>query len=108
MKYNIILELTAEKEIAKSYEWGVENWGVVQANKWYQSLMKTIAKLDSFPHRHPLAPESKEFNIEIRQIVFQRYRILFLVSDDTVYVLYFRTAYHQKTDLIDDAEEESF
>jgi len=105
MKYKIVLELTAEREIAKSYQWGEKNWGISQTKKWYNSLMKAIAGLENFPNRHPLAPESKEFNIEIRQIVFQRYRVLFIVSDDTVCVLYFRDPYHDKKDGTDEIDE---
>ncbi|MBN8725301.1 MAG: type II toxin-antitoxin system RelE/ParE family toxin [Acidobacteria bacterium] len=97
MKYQVVIEKPAREEIDRAYYWGCEKWGAKQAQKWFNSLMKEIAKLETFPNRHPLAPESEEFYIEIRQIIFQRYRILFLVGDDSVNVLHFREAYHNKT-----------
>jgi len=105
MKYQVVVEKPAKQEIDQAYYWGREKWGVRQAKKWFNTLMEAIAKLETFPNRHPLAPESEEFNIEIRQIIFQRYRILFLVGDDTVNVLHFRDAYHDKKDDTDEIDE---
>jgi len=107
MKYQVVVEKPAKQEIDNAFYWGKEQWGARQAQKWFNSLMKAIAKLETFPNRHPLAPESDEFQIEIRQIIFQRYRILFLVGDDTVNVLYLRQAYHDKdTASEEDSQEE--
>jgi hypothetical protein len=49
--------------------------------RWFQKLKEAVASLSELPHRCPLAPESKEFPFEVRQLLYGRkpnaYRILF-------------------------------
>lgn len=94
-KYQIILETTALQEIELSYVWGREQWGADQARRWYQILKETIRSLSTLPERHPIAPEfeREELGDQIRQMVFQRYRILFTVRENKVHVLHVRGAY---------------
>jgi plasmid stabilization system protein ParE len=62
--------------------------------RWFQGLQKAIASLRDFPTRCAIAPESKEFPFEVRQLVYGRkphlYRILFTVEANTVWVLHIR------------------
>jgi plasmid stabilization system protein ParE len=64
------------------------------AIRWYNRLLEVIFSLDTFPERCPLAPESKFFNAEIREIFHGRrqhkYRILFTMSENEVHVLHVR------------------
>ncbi|MCC5636033.1 type II toxin-antitoxin system RelE/ParE family toxin [Nostoc sp. CHAB 5844] len=41
------------------------------------------------PYRYSRIPETDEFNQEIRQLIYQKYRIIFTIQDEdeTVYVL---------------------
>jgi hypothetical protein len=50
-------------------------------------------RLSQFPEACPIAPESKEFNRELRQFVIDRYRVIFTIQKDTVKILYVRGAY---------------
>lgn len=59
-----------------------------RAAEWRKGLLKAQA-LDRFPERCPLAPESGP-ELEIRQLIYGAYRILFTVAKDTVYVLHIR------------------
>jgi plasmid stabilization system protein ParE len=54
---------------------------------WYEGLMKAFRSLERNPLRCPLAPESAFFEEEIRQLIYGRYRILFTVAGETVFVL---------------------
>lgn len=95
-KYKIKLEISVLQDIERSYVWGCKQWGVEQAKKWYRSTKETIRNLAVFPERHPVAPETEgktEFQEEIRQMVFQRYRILFTIKGNTVHVLHVRGAF---------------
>ena len=56
-----------------------------RAAEWRQGLLKAAEALNQFPNRCPLAPENGP-TIEIRQLVYGAYRILFTVAKDTVYV----------------------
>jgi plasmid stabilization system protein ParE len=57
------------------------------ALRWYEGLMKAFRSLEKNPLRCPLAPESVFFEEEIRHLVYGKYRILFTVKGETVYVL---------------------
>ncbi|OFW17704.1 MAG: hypothetical protein A3H97_15860 [Acidobacteria bacterium RIFCSPLOWO2_02_FULL_65_29] len=60
-----------------------------RATEWRTGLLKAAQHLGLFPKRCPFAPESGP-EIEIRQLVYGEYRILFTVAKDTVYVLHIR------------------
>ena len=95
--YQIVVEEPARQDMENSYSWGCEKWGIAQAQKWYEGVIAEIATLSTFPERHPIAPETHdEFQEEIRQMLFQRYRVLFTIRGDAVHVLHFRGAYRGK------------
>lgn len=89
---------SAHKDLKDSYDWGYKRWGATKAKQWMKEAQKAVFSLSQFPERHPIAPEADEFKIEIRQMIFQRYRILFLVGDDTVHVLHIRGSHHDETE----------
>jgi plasmid stabilization system protein ParE len=92
MKYNVRVEPTAQRDIQLAYDWGKETWGVKQANKWSRELAKVIRRLGEFPERYPLAQENEEFKIEVRQVIFHRYRVLYTIKNEDVAVLHVRGA----------------
>lgn len=57
------------------------------ALRWYEGLLKAFRSLEKNPLRCPLAPESALFEEEIRQLIYGKYRILFTVEGETVFVL---------------------
>lgn len=60
-----------------------------RAAEWRKGLVNAAQTLERFPERCPLAPESGP-ELEIRQLVYGAYRVLFTVAKDTVYVLHIR------------------
>ena len=57
------------------------------ALRWYEGLLKAFRSLEKNPLRCPLAPESAFFKEKIRQLIYGKYRILFIVEGETVFVL---------------------
>lgn len=57
------------------------------ALRWYEELLKAFRSLEKNPFRCPLAPENAFFEEEIRQLIYGKYRILFTVKGETVFVL---------------------
>jgi hypothetical protein len=57
-------------------------------------MMDTIATLQEKPKRCPLAPENDSLTEEIRQLIYgksrNKYRILFVIRKDMVFVLHTR------------------
>ena len=92
-RWDVIVELPAQQDIAEARLWLVER-SPDAADRWFNSIYDTIASLEVFPERCPLAPESKTLNAEIREIFHGRrqhkYRILFTVSGNEVHVLHVR------------------
>jgi len=92
-RWRVIIELPAQQDIAEAYEWLAERASDA-AERWFNSLHETIGSLGIFPERCPLAPESKFFNVEIREVFHGRrqhkYRILFIVRAEEVHVLHVR------------------
>lgn len=93
MTYTVILTQNARREMDISYDWGCDKWGKTQAKKWYRGLMQAVLGLEHFPESQPLAPESEETGILLRQLIYGRYRILFTVEQNMVLILYCRGAY---------------
>jgi plasmid stabilization system protein ParE len=92
-RWNVIVELPAQRDIAEARLWLAEREPDA-AERWFNSIYDTIGSLETFPERCPLAPESKSFNTEIREIFHGRrqhkYRILFTASENEVHVLHAR------------------
>jgi plasmid stabilization system protein ParE len=43
-RYEVILELTAQKDVRGSYEWGCRVWGKKEAQRWVRELRTAISK----------------------------------------------------------------
>ncbi len=93
MAFQVRLTQTAKAEIDTAYSWLRER-NPVYADKWFRELMDTIATLQEKPLRCALAPENDALAEEIRQLIYgksrNKYRILFAIREDTVFVLHVR------------------
>ena len=49
------------------------------ADQWFNGLLEAIVSLEKFPNRCSPAPESQELGVDLRQLLYGKYRILFLV-----------------------------
>jgi plasmid stabilization system protein ParE len=92
--YSVIFHSEAETDINLIYQWGRRVWGYDQANAWARELQRAIKlRLTSLPLSCPLAPESEDLGIAVRQLIVQRYRILFIVEKRTATILHVRGPY---------------
>lgn len=93
MTFQVELTPIAEAQIDLTYRWYRER-NPDFADRWFRSLMNTIATLQEKPHRCGLAVEHEIFPEEVRQILHGKsknvYRVIFVIRDDKVYVLYVR------------------
>ena len=94
-KYNVAITAPAFQDLRESYLWGCKKWGVKKAKKWLREAQQAAYSLSQLPERHSLVPEQEqaELGAEVRHMIFQRYRILFTIKANTVYVLHIRGAY---------------
>lgn len=93
MRYQVVIEPPASQDIDEAYDWlrmRVPEYAV----RWFNGLEAAILGLASQPERCPMAPESDEFGLNIRQLLYGRrsgrYRVLFEIRRSTVHVLHVR------------------
>jgi plasmid stabilization system protein ParE len=85
--YRVVLGPLAAQDLRRSFEWGVEHWGFDNAEKWFHHLHEMIIdNLSIMPLACPVAPETEEFEHEVRHLIIGRYRALFTVEGDEVFV----------------------
>ncbi|MBI3119512.1 MAG: type II toxin-antitoxin system RelE/ParE family toxin [Candidatus Hydrogenedentes bacterium] len=93
MKYQVVVEEAAEEDLEAIVLWIAQS-SEHAALAWYWKVQEAISSLERFPLRCPIAPESKEFDEEIRQLLQGRgryvYRVLFTVQEGSVRVLHVR------------------
>jgi plasmid stabilization system protein ParE len=96
-KHKVRWSEAARQDLRDSYDWGVEFWGQEKAIDWLTEIEETaVARLSQMPKAFPIAPESVEFQQEIRQMKFGRYRILFHLKDSEVLILRIRGPFSGK------------
>ena len=103
MSYQVITTQRAESDIEAAYEW-MANYSPEKAWLWFFDLREAIESLANSPFRCPLAPESVTFGHEVRQLLMGKYRILFRVDDEKIYVTHIRHSARQ-TLSAEDVEE---
>ncbi len=96
-RYEVEFAEEADNELFKSYIWGNSEWGAEAANKWVRAFRTAIFKiLTSFPKSQPIAPDNDEYEMQVRQMIIGRYRVLFTINDNIVTVLEIRGPYTGK------------
>ena len=97
MNYEVITSEVAEAEASDAFLWH-NRVSPTFAARWYSGLLETIASLDTFPRRCPLALENDDFpDKDVRQLLYRQgrtsYRILFcIIEPDIVRVLHVRNS----------------
>jgi plasmid stabilization system protein ParE len=93
-KYILTVHQDAEIDIDSSFRWGCHRWGRKNAKLWVRELRQAIVnRLTSTPLSCSIAPESEELGIPVRQLIFGRYRVLYVVEKKTVRILHVRGPY---------------
>jgi len=86
MSFKVVVENEAEEDLKEAARW-VAQHSPDKAALWYFDAMAAIESLENFTARCPRAPESEKFGAQIRHLIFGKYRILFIIEDETGYVL---------------------
>ncbi len=94
MTFHVELTAQAEQDADGILEWLRSQHAGEAGIRWFTALEDAMVSLAEFPTRCPLAPESRIFPFEVRHLLYGNkphiYRILFTISDTTVYVLRIR------------------
>jgi plasmid stabilization system protein ParE len=89
MKYRLRFAASARRELRDAFHW-IAQRSPGRAQTWQTGAIAAAQSLAELPRRCPIAPESEAFGIEVRQLMYGDYRILFTIDGDTVRILRFR------------------
>ncbi|HXG64083.1 MAG TPA: type II toxin-antitoxin system RelE/ParE family toxin [Blastocatellia bacterium] len=85
MAYRVDISPSALQDAEDAYLW-IKRQSPSRAGAWYEGLLEAIFSLENMPARCPLAPESEDIGIAIRQLLYGKkgsmYRILFTIGYD--------------------------
>jgi plasmid stabilization system protein ParE len=92
MKYEVVVQLRAERDIQLAAHWILGQSGSsATAIRWARNPRTKIATLRVNPERCPIDPGSKVYGEEVWVLLHGKrqgvYRILFMIRRDTVHVL---------------------
>jgi plasmid stabilization system protein ParE len=94
MSFRVELTQRAQRDIAAIHAWLQSEQAGEAGAKWFTSLRAAIDSLTLLPTRCPIAPESRESPVEVRQLLYGSrphvYRILFSIEQQVVTVLHIR------------------
>jgi plasmid stabilization system protein ParE len=54
--------------------WWIEERSPTAAARWYAGLRRAVAKLAKMPERYPIAEESEQLGLNLRQMLYGRRR----------------------------------
>ncbi len=91
MSYRVEITEPAERDARDTIDW-IAQYSREKAVLWYFDFLEAADSLQEFPARCPLAPESAETR-ELRHLLFGKYRMIFLIDDESVFILHVR---HQR------------
>lgn len=106
MSYKLIIQPQAEADIEFIYRY-IAAFSLMSARKWRAGIFSSIVALSVMPSRCPVIPESKDFEYEIRQLIYGKntscYRIIYHVVEDSkeVRILTIRHASRQPLNIED-------
>ena len=92
MTFNVILQPRAEADVERVTSWLARKKGHLAAAQWRAGVFNfVVKKLEYDPRRYPEADEALEFGIDLRMMLYRRwrhvYRVLFVVEGHDVNVL---------------------
>lgn len=94
MAFRVELSDRAQADITAIHTWLRSEKAGDAGERWFVALRQAITSLSILPARCPVAPESRESPVEVRQLLYGRkphvYRILFAIEGDLVSVLHIR------------------
>ncbi len=85
-KYKVNISRNAQNDFEHIFFYIAED-SVNRAKKFVLELEKKIYSLDTFPERFALVPENIFFGTSYRHITHKKYRVIYKIAGDSVYIL---------------------
>ncbi len=85
-KYKINITFNAKNDLEHIFFYIAED-SINNAKKFILELEEKIYSLDTLPERFALIPENIFFDTNYRQITYKKYRIIYKISGDSVFIM---------------------
>jgi toxin ParE1/3/4 len=85
-KYRVKIARQAETDLAEIWTY-IATDSVDNANQFILKLERRMKTLGSSPRRCPLISKNELLGTQYRHLLVRKYRTVFRISDDTVYIL---------------------
>jgi len=85
-KYRVNITKHAQEDLEHIYYYIAAD-SAANASKFILEIEKKIYTLEGFPYRHPLISENQYFETNYRHLIYKRYRIIYRIVKNVVYIL---------------------
>lgn len=85
-RYKVNISRSAQNDLEQIFFYIAED-SIDNAKKFILELEKKIYSLDTFPERFALIPENIFFETEYRHIIHKKYRVIYKIDNDVIYIL---------------------
>lgn len=92
MSFRVTVLPQAKGDVKRNAKWWADHHSAERAARWLDTVETQLESLKDFPESHSLSAENDEFPYEIRDKLVglgsrPRYRAVFTIKGDEVYVL---------------------
>jgi addiction module RelE/StbE family toxin len=85
-KYEVNITQHAQDDLEHIFYY-IASDSVNNASKFILELEKKVYSLEAFPERNPFIPENEYFGTDYRHLIHKKYRIIYRVLENTVFIL---------------------
>jgi toxin ParE1/3/4 len=89
VRHRVEFSSAANEESFEIMQWIAED-SLEAAIRWRRGLDEALARLRTFPRSCRIAAESMHVGVDVRQLIYGSYRVLYRVDGRTVQVLHVR------------------
>lgn len=85
-KYQVNLTQQAQNDLEHIFDFIADD-SMNNAEKFVLELEEKVVSLEVFPDRNPFIPENEFFDTDYRHLIYQKYRIVYRISEKSVFIL---------------------
>lgn len=85
-KFRVEITRSAEEDLEEVWTYIAQD-SPQAANQFVLDLEEKVQTLEQFPKRCPLIPENELLGGQYRHLILNRYRVIFRIAKETVFVL---------------------
>ena len=85
-KYKVHITASAQTDIRQIFDY-IAQENPINATRFIDEIETRVSLLDQFPQRQPAIPENSFFGTDFRHLIVEKYRIIFRIAGNDVFIL---------------------